>query len=109
MTARGAPRLNASLLSLQVRLGDVHELPDSKEHDVVALSDALSGLAAFDPRMSQVVELRFFGGRLSRISVDEPEPFVERLEGAGDLLPVRLRIRPPLTLEVEQRRHRCQY
>ena len=46
---------------------DVHELPDLKEHDLVALSDALSGLATFDARMSQVVELRFFGG----LTVDE--------------------------------------
>jgi RNA polymerase sigma-70 factor (ECF subfamily) len=30
--------------------------------DLVALDDALKALAAFDPRKSQVVELRFFGG-----------------------------------------------
>jgi RNA polymerase sigma factor (TIGR02999 family) len=30
--------------------------------DVVGLDDALSALAAIDPRKSQVVELRFFGG-----------------------------------------------
>ena len=30
--------------------------------DVVALNDALAELARFDPRPSQVVELRFFGG-----------------------------------------------
>ena len=30
--------------------------------DVVALNDALADLARFDPRPSQVVELRFFGG-----------------------------------------------
>jgi RNA polymerase sigma factor (TIGR02999 family) len=30
--------------------------------DVVALDDALSALAAIDPRKSQVIELRFFGG-----------------------------------------------
>jgi RNA polymerase sigma-70 factor, ECF subfamily len=30
--------------------------------DVVALEDALTALAAFDPRPSRVVELRFFGG-----------------------------------------------
>jgi RNA polymerase sigma factor (sigma-70 family) len=45
----------------------VQELPDSKEHNLIALSDALSGLATFDSRMSQVVELRFFGG----LTVDE--------------------------------------
>ena len=30
--------------------------------DVIALDDALSALATIDPRKSQVVELRFFGG-----------------------------------------------
>ena len=33
-----------------------------REEDLVALDDALGRLAAFDPRRSQVVELRFFGG-----------------------------------------------
>jgi RNA polymerase sigma factor (sigma-70 family) len=45
-----------------MNLDDVQELPDSKERDLVALSDALNTLAAFDARMGQVVELRFFGG-----------------------------------------------
>jgi RNA polymerase sigma factor (TIGR02999 family) len=35
--------------------------------DLVALDDALQTLAAFDPRKSQVVELRYFGG----LSVEE--------------------------------------
>jgi RNA polymerase sigma-70 factor, ECF subfamily len=30
--------------------------------DLVALDEALQGLAAFDPRKAQVVEMRFFGG-----------------------------------------------
>lgn len=30
--------------------------------DVLALDDALTRLASFDPRQSQIVELRFFGG-----------------------------------------------
>jgi RNA polymerase sigma factor (TIGR02999 family) len=30
--------------------------------DLVALDEALTGLAAFDPQQSRVVELRFFGG-----------------------------------------------
>jgi RNA polymerase sigma-70 factor (ECF subfamily) len=53
--------------AVQVSLDDVQELPDSKEYDFLALNDALSGLATFDSRMSQVVELRFFGG----LTVDE--------------------------------------
>jgi len=35
--------------------------------DLLALDEALSGLAALDPRKSQVIELRFFGG----LSVEE--------------------------------------
>ena len=43
-------------------IDDIGELPDAKEPDLVALNDALGDLATFDARMSQVVELRFFGG-----------------------------------------------
>jgi len=38
-----------------------------RETDLVALDDALKRLAAIDPRKSQMVELRFFGG----LSVEE--------------------------------------
>lgn len=38
---------------------DIFERTDP---DVVALDDALNTLAAIDPRKSQVIELRFFGG-----------------------------------------------
>jgi len=41
---------------------ELPELPELPERDLVALSDALTGLETFDARMSQVVELRFFGG-----------------------------------------------
>jgi RNA polymerase sigma factor (TIGR02999 family) len=50
-----------------VALDEAQDLGQEKGVDLVALSDALTALAAFDPRMSQVVELRFFGG----LSVDE--------------------------------------
>jgi len=53
--------------AMRVSLDDVGELPEPKDRDLVALSDALSGLATVDARMSQVVELRFFGG----LSVEE--------------------------------------
>ena len=36
--------------------------PQEKGQDLVALDDALKLLAEVDPRKSQVVELRFFGG-----------------------------------------------
>lgn len=41
---------------------DAAEIAQKKDADLVALSDALSSLAAFDDRMSQVVEMRLFGG-----------------------------------------------
>lgn len=54
----------------QKRGGDVmlvplDEAPDvgqQKAPDIVAVDDALTALAVFDARMSEVVELRFFGG-----------------------------------------------
>ena len=48
--------------AVHLSLDDVLELPELPERDLVALSDALTGLETFDARMSQVVELRFFGG-----------------------------------------------
>ena len=42
-------------------------LSSSWRADFVALDEALNALAAFDPRKSQIVELRFFGG----LSVEE--------------------------------------
>ena len=42
-------------------------VPTQPDHDLVALDDALTALAAVDARKSQVVELRFFGG----LSIDE--------------------------------------
>jgi RNA polymerase sigma-70 factor (ECF subfamily) len=41
--------------------------PEGKGRDLVALDDALTALAALDPRKGNVVELRFFGG----LSVEE--------------------------------------
>ena len=66
-SARSRQRQKRGGGAVHVSLDDVHELPALKEHDLVALNDALSGLATFDARMSQVVELRFFGG----LTVDE--------------------------------------
>jgi RNA polymerase sigma-70 factor (ECF subfamily) len=60
--ARNRQRQKRGGGAVHVSLDDVQELPDSKERDVVALSDALRELATFDARMSQVVELKFFGG-----------------------------------------------
>jgi RNA polymerase sigma-70 factor, ECF subfamily len=65
--ARNRQRRKRGGGAVHVSLDDVQELPHSKDRDFVALSDALSALATFDARMSQVVELRFFGG----LTVDE--------------------------------------
>ena len=47
---------------VHVALDDTPEVVQDSGLDLVALNDALATLATFDPRMSQVVELRFFGG-----------------------------------------------
>jgi RNA polymerase sigma factor (TIGR02999 family) len=53
--------------AVRVTIDDVGESAGKEERDLVALSDALGALATVDARMSQVVELRFFGG----LSVEE--------------------------------------
>jgi RNA polymerase sigma factor (TIGR02999 family) len=66
-SARNRRRQKRGGGAVHLKLDEIQELPASKDYDVVALSDALSGLATFDARMSQIVELRFFGG----LTVDE--------------------------------------
>ncbi len=51
----------------QVSLDQALEVTPERSANLVALDDALNALAAFDPRKSQIVELRFFGG----LSVEE--------------------------------------
>src|SRR6476659_3563950 len=51
----------------QVSLDEAAIVSSERVAEVVALDDALKGLAEFDPRKSQIVELRFFGG----LSIDE--------------------------------------
>lgn len=55
---RSAKRRGSTLVALEDR--DVAAA--DKSADVVALDEALTRLAAFDPRKSRVVELRIFGG-----------------------------------------------
>jgi RNA polymerase sigma factor (TIGR02999 family) len=43
-------------------LDEAAAVPTMQPEDLVALDDAMQRLAAMDPRRSQVVELRFFGG-----------------------------------------------
>jgi RNA polymerase sigma factor (TIGR02999 family) len=48
--------------AIRVTLDDALGMAEEKQADLVALNDALTALASFDARMSQMVELRFFGG-----------------------------------------------
>ena len=61
-SARNRHRQKRSAGALRVSIDDIGDLPAAKEPDLVALNDALGALATFDARMSQVVELRYFGG-----------------------------------------------
>ena len=51
----------------QVSLDEAMIVSEERSAEVVALDDALKGLAEIDPRKSQIVELRFFGG----LSIEE--------------------------------------
>ena len=46
----------------RVNLDEIPDLSDRGGSDLLALDDALTALAAVDPRKAQVIELRFFGG-----------------------------------------------
>jgi RNA polymerase sigma factor (TIGR02999 family) len=48
--------------SPKLSLDEAIALPGEKDLDLVALDDALEGLAKLDPRQSRLVELRFFAG-----------------------------------------------
>jgi RNA polymerase sigma factor (TIGR02999 family) len=43
-------------------LEEIVGLPEQRAAELVALDDALTNLADFDPRKARVIELRFFGG-----------------------------------------------
>jgi RNA polymerase sigma factor (TIGR02999 family) len=65
--ARSRTRIKRGADARPVSLDVALEISRERESDLVALDDALSALAAIDPRKSQVVEMRFFGG----LSVEE--------------------------------------
>ena len=46
----------------KVTLDDTLCLANGRSVDLIALDDALNGLACLDPQQSRIVELRFFGG-----------------------------------------------
>jgi RNA polymerase sigma-70 factor (ECF subfamily) len=53
--------------ALRVTLDEAMIVSAEKAPDIVALDDALTALAEIDPRRSQVVELKYFGG----LSIEE--------------------------------------
>ena len=65
--ARGHNRAKRGGGALQVSLDEAAVVSQERAAELIALDDALSGLAAIDQRKTQVVELRFFGG----MSVEE--------------------------------------
>ena len=58
---------NAEEARTECLLDEAMIVSEGRAADVVALDDALKSLAEIDPRQSQVVELRFFGG----LSIEE--------------------------------------
>ncbi len=62
---------------LRVSLTAAARAPQALDPEIVALDEALKTLAAFDPRQSSIVELRFFGG-LTETEVAEVLQISER-------------------------------
>ncbi len=60
--ARSRQSLKRGGQTFRVTLGEAADIALERETDLVALDDALNTLAVLDPRQSQVIELRFFGG-----------------------------------------------
>ena len=52
---------------VRVSLSEADQIPEQRTAEVVAVDEALSRLAALDPRKAHIVELRYFGG----LSVEE--------------------------------------
>jgi RNA polymerase sigma factor (TIGR02999 family) len=69
--ARGAAKRGASCVTLA--FDEAVALPEKPQVDLVALDDALKSLTELDPRQSQIVDLRFFGG----LSIEETSHVLE--------------------------------
>src|SRR6186997_1816660 len=48
--------------ALKVTLDEAALVTETRSEELLALDEALESLAAFDPRMSKIVEMRYFGG-----------------------------------------------
>jgi RNA polymerase sigma factor (TIGR02999 family) len=60
--ARRSDKLKRGGKTVEVSLDEALVVSANRGADLVAIDDALTTLSALDPRQSQVVELRFFGG-----------------------------------------------
>jgi RNA polymerase sigma factor (TIGR02999 family) len=60
--ARGHQYLKRGGNLQQISLDEALEFSRDRSRDLIELDDALKALAALDPRQSQVVEMKFFGG-----------------------------------------------
>ena len=58
---------------LKVTLDEAAAVTETRSEELLALDDALERLAAQDPRKSQIVELRYFGG----LTVEETAEFLK--------------------------------
>jgi RNA polymerase sigma factor (TIGR02999 family) len=65
--ARQRPRVEQNVEARHISLEHAMAVSDEKDTDLLALDEALKGLALIDERKSRIVELRFFGG----LSVEE--------------------------------------
>ena len=65
--ARARLRAKRGGHQVKLNLDEIPDLSSGRSGDVVAVDDALNGLAKLDPRKAKVIELRFFGG----LSVEE--------------------------------------
>jgi hypothetical protein len=69
--ARGSAKRGGS--AQPINLDDAPEVASpSRDREIMALDDALYLLAEIDARKARVIELRFFGGLISEISVNKP-------------------------------------
>lgn len=59
--------------ALKVTLDEAVLVTEARSEELLALDEALETLTAQDPRKSQIVELRYFGG----LTVDETAEFLE--------------------------------
>lgn len=59
--------------ALKVSLDDAALVTERRSEELLALDEALQELAALDPRKSQIVELRYFGG----LTIEEAASFLK--------------------------------